>query len=89
MAATNRQREIAMQYAHIGNQVDYDQVEGIRIRNAQKQLLCWSCIWIPILLIIVIICEWGRRTGHKCGIPVQLWVELWFIVYLVFWLLFV
>lgn len=42
---------------------------------------------IPILIVIIIICEVTRRRGNKCGIPVQLWVELVFIILLVYVLL--
>ena len=42
---------------------------------------------IPILLILIVVCEVTRRRGHSCGIPVQLWVELVFIILLVYILL--
>lgn len=46
-----------------------------------------ACIAIPILLIIIVICEVSRRKDHQCGIPVQLWVEVFFIVALIYVLL--
>lgn len=57
------------------------------IRARQYAILLLACIMIPILLVLIIVCEVTRRKGHTCGIPVQLWVELVFIIYLVYVLL--
>ena len=39
---------------------------------------------IPILSVMVLVCEVMRRKGHLCGIPVQLWVELVFVTQLIY-----
>jgi len=67
--------------------LEVDEIGMGVIRARQYGILLAACIMIPILLVLVIVCEVTRRKGHACGIPVQIWVECVFIFYLVYFLL--
>ena len=74
----------------IGQQVEYediDEIENQLIRARQYAILLNACIMIPILVVLILVCEITRRRGNHCGIPVQIWVELIFIILLVYVLL--
>lgn len=53
--------------------------------NAAKSSLC--CSFMAFLLIyglVIIVCEFWRRTHEGCGIEVVLWCEILFIILLAF-----
>lgn len=45
-------------------------------------IICGAVTATIILLIILLIAEYYKKTGVSCGIPVILWVEIFFAIYL-------
>jgi hypothetical protein len=45
-------------------------------------IICTAVTAGIILLIIILIAEFYKKTGVSCGIPVITWVEIFFVIYL-------
>jgi hypothetical protein len=53
-----------------------------QIAVQRYSIICQAVTAFIILLIIILIAEFYKKTGVSCGIPVITWVEIFFVIYL-------
>lgn len=66
----------------MGPAMSFGERRSEQLAVQRYSIICTAVTAGIILLIIILIAEFYKKTGVSCGIPVITWVEIFFCIYL-------
>ena len=77
-AAIDNQAQIR---ERMGQNIQYeDMIDETHAASCYYFCVSWI-IDVVLLVIVILILEYYKKSGNKCGIPLYLWIEIWFVIF--------